>query len=283
MDLLNILLWNIGKRDLSSTISFYAYKYKIDILILVEDQIPHAQLLNTLNAGISKYNWCSTNSRGISFYSTFNNTGFSAVHTDSAFVSMIQFSLVRKSLLISGVHFPSMRTVRTEAGRASIARAIRADIERAESLTKLNNTILAGDFNMNPFETAMVEADAFNSVMSMTIAGRVYRKVAGLRMNRSLDYPYFYNPMWSFMGDLSKYSPGTYYHHDDNVENHYKWNMLDQVLIRPSLIPNFVPESLRILDTNESGALLINENKGKAHKSQLCDHLPVTFSLDLTK
>ena len=116
--------------------------------------------------------------------------------------------------------------------------------------------------------------------MTRKIAGRDSRRVGGLGMNESLRFPYFYNPMWSFMGDLSKYSPGTFYYHANDAENHYRWHMLDQVLIRPSLIPTFVPDSLKILDINESGSLLINEDKGRGSKSQLCDHLPVTFSLD---
>ncbi|OQY55736.1 MAG: hypothetical protein B6245_19395 [Desulfobacteraceae bacterium 4572_88] len=67
-----------------------------------------------------------------------------------------------------------------------------------------SGTVFIGDLNMNPFEEGMVNANGLNGVMARGIAERKTRTVLEER------YPFFYNPMWSFLGDASPGPPGTY-------------------------------------------------------------------------
>ncbi len=82
--------------------------------------------------------------------------------------------------------------------------------------------------------------------------------------------------MWSFMGDLSKYSSGTYYY-PSNEHIAFFWNMYDQVLISPSLIEYFNDTELQILD-HDGITSLLTCNK-LPNKKLYSDHLPIIFSI----
>ena len=83
----------------------------------------------------------------------------------------------------------------------------------------------------------------------------------------------FYNPMWSFFGDISK-THGTYYYSAARQFSLY-WNMFDQVLVRPSLIDSISPKDIRILTSISEMSLV--DKKGKPNVS---DHLPLFFSIN---
>ncbi len=188
-----------------------------------------------------------------------------------------------KKILLGGIHLSSELTLHEESSRAGLARDIMKEVNKIENDLGHSNTILIGDFNMAPFELGMVEYSAFNAVMSIDIAEKKYRHVNGSGIGTHDKYHYFYNPMWSFMGDLSKYAPGTYYWYDNSRNNKFRWNTLDQVLMRPCLIPNFAKESIKIIDSDLSGKMLINSKLSSRPKSQISDHLPIFLTIDLTK
>ncbi len=60
-----------------------------------------------------------------------------------------------------------------------------------------------------------------------------------------------------------------------------RWNIFDQVLIRPSLIANFVQESINILDNDGVKSLITK--KRYPNKQQYSDHLPSFFTLKLNE
>ena len=65
-------------------------------------------------------------------------------------------------------------------------------------------------------------------------------------------YPYFYNPMWNLYGDEPRSSaPATYYYRGSDPHELY-WHMLDQVLIRPSLLNRFDFSNLEIVTQCET-------------------------------
>lgn len=136
-----------------------------------------------------------------------------------------------------------------------------------------NNTLIVGDFNMNPFEEGMVSVYGFNSVMDRKIA---YRNNGMKRYSKTL-YPYFYNPMWRFMGDFPENIPNGTYFYDKKYPVPYYWHILDQVLIRPSLIKYFDDNSLSIMSKSKKYKFF---KKGKIDKS-ISDHLPIYFTLNI--
>ncbi len=283
MDNLNVLFWNIGKKDVAAEVVALTLQHNTDVLVLIENTIPVNELLLGLNASGNRYFFCKSNVRGISIYTSFNNASFEQKDTSSAFVSLVELKMLRKTLLFGAVHLPSKLTAGSAAHHAFVVRHVRKEIEDVEQASGHSNTILVGDFNMNPFEEGMVQPDAFNAAMCRQIAGNYKRSVSGIGTGGSVGYKYFYNPMWSFLCDLSRFCPGTYYYYANDFNNDYRWNMLDQVLIRPDLIPNFVSDDLRIFDKDAKGRMLIDTSRKSKSKTQIFDHLPVFFTLDLTK
>ena len=88
----------------------------------------------------------------------------------------------------------------------------------------------------------------------------------------------FYNPMWGRFGDESVGPPGTYYYSSsDNLS--YFWNIFDQVLIRPVLMPFFNEERMKVL-TRVGDKSLLTTN-GLPDADAVSDHLPLVFRLDL--
>lgn len=123
---------------------------------------------------------------------------------------------------------------------------------------------------MNPFETGMIKANGFHATMSSEVARR------GSRTVQQREYPYFYNPTWGLFGDLNKDVAGTYYYqHAEHIC--YEWNVFDQVLVRPSMIGNFVKGSLEIVRNDGVTSLLTNRNV--PNKNMYSDHLPLFFTL----
>lgn len=124
---------------------------------------------------------------------------------------------------------------------------------------------------MNPFATGVVAAHGLHAVMSRSIAAKAERTV------QERLYPFFYNPMWSHFGDMAEPPGAYYYEHAEQVV--YFWNMFDQVLLRPALLPVFDNRSLRILTTDGEGSFLTE--RGLPNKSTHSDHLPILFELSI--
>ena len=104
-----------------------------------------------------------------------------------------------------GVHLSSKLHTRDDAQGARCVQLAR-DLVEQENKVGHSRTIIAGDFNMNPFEFGLAGAPGFNAAMTPTLAKR------GTRLVESRPYRYFYNPMWNHFGDRGPNPPGTYFH-----------------------------------------------------------------------
>jgi len=122
---------------------------------------------------------------------------------------------------------------------------------------------------MNPFEDGVVSTNGFHGVASRRIAEKRKRTV------QKREYPFFYNPMWNFFGDATPGPPGTYYY----KESDFFWNMFDQVLVRPDLLPFFSNEDLKILTSDGNTSFL--SSQGVPDVNVVSDHLPIFFKLEL--
>jgi hypothetical protein len=168
------------------------------------------------------------------------------------------------------VHIPS-KLYRTGEEQTIISGRIVKKITEYEQSQGHTRTLVIGDFNMNPFETGLVSPDGFHGVMDKQIAMREKKIVQGEEKQ------FFYNPMWSRLGDGSVGCAGTYYY-DKNMINFF-WNTFDQVLIRPSLLPCFHHNDLHVIDKVNEISLL---KSGKISK-QFSDHLPIMIKLTVTQ
>jgi hypothetical protein len=176
----------------------------------------------------------------------------------------------RAEIILALVHLPSKLHWDDDSQSAECGELGR-EISEAEDQAGHIRTVLVGDFNMNPFERGMVETTGLHGTMSRTIAQRQSRIV------QDRQYRFFYNPMWSHLGDSRQRAAGSYYY-DSAKHVNYFWNTFDQVLIRPDLIGGFDPDRLSIL--TKVGALDLVRSDGRPDVTKFSDHLPIVFELD---
>ncbi|MFU8789979.1 MAG: endonuclease/exonuclease/phosphatase family protein [Methylobacter sp.] len=267
---MNLLFWNTNRKQLSGEIKSLCDCYDVDVLILAENQIKDAELLPILNENndrtfIAPYDL----SKKISFYTRIHD--FELVHDDN-------WGSIRKlvhplgiEILLVAVHIQS-KLHADEKEQAFISARIAREIDRREQEQGHTRTIVIGDFNMNPFEAGLVCADGFHGVMDKHIALKQYRTVSGEKKK------YFYNPMWSRLGDDSEGRAGTYYYKKSRIIDYF-WNTLDQVLLRPSLLSCFTQHNLKVIDKIDEVSLI----KNGTISNQFSDHLPLMVKLTMSQ
>ena len=152
--------------------------------------------------------------------------------------------------------------------REIIMEQIIKDIQDVENELKTENTIVVGDFNINPYDSSLINARYFHGIPVYEETKRKSRVIAGK------EHYMFYNPMWNLLGDFEQ-PYGTYYHAGNDIVNTY-WNIFDQVIIRPALRNRFMLDSLKIVKETKTRFLL--DNNGYPNK-RISDHLPIVFEI----
>ncbi|WP_133249023.1 endonuclease/exonuclease/phosphatase family protein [Pseudomonas sp. B1(2018)] len=170
-------------------------------------------------------------------------------------------------VLLAFVHLPSKMHA-SDLDQVHIASFFKQDLEKAELEAGHTNTIVTGDFNMNPFDDGMMSAVALNSLPCLVTANKKERVLHGNT------HSFFYNPTWNLLGDFTGV-PGTYFHSSPTSLSHY-WNTLDQVILRPSVASQLDKTSLKILTTAGPIDLV-----GKKNRPKISDHLPIFFAFNL--
>lgn len=147
------------------------------------------------------------------------------------------------------------------------------DIEIIENSTGINNSLIIGDFNMNPYESGLVAANGLHALPDLN---HISKRPAGRKID-GINYKYFYNPMWNFFGDNTM-PFGTHYFREPGHISH-EWNIYDQVLFRPSLSKYIDNKKIEIIYTI-GGDNLVNA-MNRPDKSKYSDHLPLIIELNL--
>jgi hypothetical protein len=280
--MLTFLFWNLGGKDLTPVVANLARRHDVDLLMLAECEIPSQALLGALNAKnptpFAEPDGQSLCDR-IVIYPRFDPSFLKRKKEGPRHTGRLLTLPGRGELLLFVVHFPS-KMHRSEESQALNLVSFSQEVRLAEQEVRHRRTVIVGDLNMNPFETGIVGAEGLNAVMTREIARRETRRVDGV------DHPFFYNPMWGHFGDRDHEQhppgspahdpPGTCYY--PSAESRwYFWNIFDQVLLRPELLPLFRNEDLKILTTDGATALL--DRHGHPDRNTASDHLPLLFRL----
>lgn len=270
---MNFLFWNIGKKNIYKTISALCSDYNIDILILAESQISDFDMLQSLNKDKVAYSSNSPISQceKIKIYTRFKSEYIAPIKENKRYTLRLLTIPDKIKINLIGIHFIDKMNNDEEDQRTE-AEMLTKWINDIETQTNNCNTIVVGDFNMNPFETPMISAKMFNASKSSKIA------IRGTRIVRGITYKYFYNPMWGLLGDLNSDIAGTYFYQHSLIAN-YNWNIFDQVILRPDLIDKFDKPSLKIIQSLKDGTSLIKNNR--PDKDKFSDHLPIMFTLNI--
>jgi len=265
--------WNLHNQQLGHMIANLAATYDVDVFLLAECSMGPSQLLSDLNTnGSSLYHYVrNIGQEKIQIYTKFPARFVTSVLDGPRYTIRHLTLPAMAELLLVVSHFPS-KVNWDEHSQAAESVMLAQEIAQAEIDVGHQRTVLVGDLNMNPFEPGVVNAAGLHAVMSKNIA------LNGSRTVQGKSYHYFYNPMWSLLGDASDGPPGTHYYSRSSHRELF-WNMFDQVLIRPDLLDRFNNRDLRILDTDGRTTLLTAN--GLPDSTVASDHLPILFTLNL--
>lgn len=173
-------------------------------------------------------------------------------------------------ILIAGVHLMSKFGGTTESDQALVAGEVIGELNEVEDRERHRNTIMIGDFNMQPYDPGMTNLIGMHGLMTRQLASRPDR-VHRNKLRRS-----FYNPMWGLFGDRTDGPPGSHYWQASVLSNTH-WGILDQVLLRPGLTDYL--KDVKILESDGQHSLL-DKNEVPSAK-HLSDHLPVLTILSV--
>jgi hypothetical protein len=298
--MLTFLFWNMGgelpartsalrvaerRARLLDIVGNLTRRYDVDLLMVAECPLDRADLLTRINTGNPTpyrdppFSLCDR----VTIYPRFASQCLTPHGTfESPTYTCRQVRLPgKKPFLLFAAHLGS-KLYKSETSQTLAAPGFSSVIRKAERRARHQRTILVGDLNMNPFDPAMVGAEGLNAVMTRELAERLTREVEGR------DYPFFYNPMWGHFGDASHevWPPGHPEHEPPGTcyfkareSRWYYWNMLDQVLLRPELLPLFRNRDLKILTTDGSVSLL--DARGLPDGDRVSDHLPLLFRVNI--
>lgn len=284
--MIKVMFWNIDKkRGFENVICDVVKNENVDILLLLEAGVVVDSLIESGSKLKRKASPKSSDQilKTPRFYS--NNKGFKLEHyhtyLNTKRMVFHYLDIPKKDrILLCGLHLRSklMRNTETQMAEASV---ISSYIKTIEKIVPHKRTIVLGDFNVNPFEKGMISTLGFNATLSKVIAKKEPREFI------KDDYDYFYNPMWSFLGDINyqngnlKLPGGYYFKNNDDVTQTF-WNLIDNILIRPNLIDDVDLNSINILET--SGVHNFVSQIGeefKIDRINYSDHLPITFKLKI--
>lgn len=182
------------------------------------------------------------------------------------YYSLIKVSRENQQLIVGFVHFPSkLHHTLDQLRRAS--ENLRNQIITEEESHAISDSIVIGDFNVDPFEMPMVSFSGMGATNGIACSMRetVISSGEGNRL--------FYNPMWTLYS-MYKDRPGSH-RYIRTGEDVVSWHFLDQVLIRPTLVDNFKFESLMLINGTRNFNY-INAN----HTPCLSDHLPLMCEIE---
>lgn len=267
---ITFLTWNIHKEDCLQPLKEIIRDFEVDILLLNESLLDDTQIYQEtgLKRIVSSHKKCK-------LYSKLPATAF-YLHNDTISEEILFSCLKIKNdtILVAGVHLPS-KLWRNEVTQGEISTDCMRDLNQQQATLNSVQTIIFGDFNMNPFDIGMIKPTGFNSVSDKVTAKKIRK------FNKRF-YERFYNPTVSLLGDFipamgTQKVTGTYYLKSLSNVNERHWNMLDNVLLKGKIIDTLDLTTIQIIQQTNS-CKLVDIDKNKIFFS---DHLPLLFKLNI--
>ena len=266
-----ILFWNTGGTADVSHLAALARQHNPDIIIVAEAAAADVEILTSLNTGDNRLFQLPFNlSERLRFFVALPPDNFHPLADDYGLAVKHVKPVIAEEFLLVAVHLGSKRHLSTEE-QGQLAARIRETIVQAEQKVGHSRTVAIGDFNMDPFDAGLISSEGLHAVMSRATASRLHRTILGRKRM------FFYNPMWSLLGDASAGPAGTY-HYDSASPMNYYWHSFDQVLLRPSLAAAYVPGDVAVLSS--AGNIPLINARGFPIR-EISDHFPVLATIRL--
>jgi hypothetical protein len=271
--MITFLFWNLKKKPLAPRVRNLVAAHSVDLVILAECRIPSTTVESELDAtGKGPFTLVSGSGSELHLYTRLPTVRWQALYADplEAWLTFRVQIGRRPALLLFVAHLPSKLRAK-DMDQLLAATQLGASIKAIEAQQGHERTLVVGDLNVNPFENPVAWAGALHAVMSRDLITRM----RGEREIRATEYQFFYNPMWSVLGDRTPGPPGTYYRASSESVNYF-WNTYDQVLLRPGLMGDLRDV---IVPTTDGVSGLLTRN-GLPDSTAGSDHLPLVFTLD---
>lgn len=273
---MKIAFWNINKKDLSDLLVEFVNENEIDILLLAEvDSDTVLSFLMKQNSINPNRIYDHIDDSKVNILSSYDSSIFEKQKLISNSPRWIFFEINIPTIIkfnLVCVHFHS-KVNWSEDSLALECVNLARDIEMLEKSNGIEETIVIGDFNMNPYESGLVAANGLHAMPDLKhISTR-----NGSRKIDGINYKYFYNPMWNFFGD-NKQPIGTHYFREPGHVSR-EWNIYDQVIYRPSLSEFIDIEKIEIIYKIGGQSLITALNR--PDKDNYSDHLPIKLEINI--
>jgi hypothetical protein len=265
------LVWNVRKKTLAGHVIQLVQKHDVDILLLVERPDQDGGLLQLLGA-LGSFVQLPSHGR-FALYTRLGPALFQrlAPPAPDERADYWQFRLTGTvSVTLVAIHGPDRYNTPDDSDRRFFFARVHENIQSVEANVQHRRTVVFGDFNANPFEESIGGMQGLHAISVRDVGGRHYREIGSRRCE------FFYNPMWSCYGG-NQHRPLATHYFTGSREHEIYWHMIDQVVMRPDLLPFFPEKRLRILD--RAGPVDLVTRSGHPDKTNASDHLPILFHL----
>lgn len=258
---MNLLFWNLGKNNNDIFIADIVDEYQIDVAIFAEYQETDfstvSQKLNNMYKRYNGFGGCDK--------VTLISRSDVIVRREQNRYTLYSCMVEGKTYVIAGVHLPANPYADSDL-RKNVIRDLVQDIGELERELKTSNTIVIGDLNASPFDTELIQKDAFNAVLYKELIKQAeYITINGKRYRR------FYNPAINFISEDSMNYGSLYY--STRMRTLY-WLCFDQVLVRKSLADSVF--EMKYCRSVKGKSLL----KKFVPDKGISDHLPLLVKLE---
>lgn len=268
------LFWNLDGQPRERVCARLASRHRATVLVLAECSNP-AEVLSSLNPPSEppRFNVLGNPKRSrVEIFTTCEPSDCELVTNQTHFTIHALNPPGVGEILLCSVHMPSKLRTDDRAQDVRLAK-LGETIQAAERDRGHSRTLLIGDLNAHPFQYGVYAANGLHAVASRRVASLGRRTVDGT------EYPFFYNPMWRFLGDASDRPPGSYFRWKSEHDCLF-WYVFDQALLRPDLLPYFRDENLAIL--TEEGETSFATAEGRPDRDVASDHFPILIALDFS-
>lgn len=272
---MNIAFWNLNKKSLSDLLVELVNEQLIDILILAEatddvilDFIKKQKLVNPKRKFLQI-------SSGKTVLLSIEGSSLIIAKNTSTSPRWSSFQIKIPTIItfnLFSIHFHSKVNWSNDSLSLECVNLAR-DINILETSSGVNDTVLIGDFNMNPYESGLVAANGLHALPDLN---HMSKKVKGRNID-GITYKYFYNPMWNFFGDNQE-PFGTYYYREAGHVSK-EWNIFDQIIYRPSLAHLIEKDSVKII--YKIGGQKLTTVLKRPDKDKYSDHLPILLNISI--
>ncbi len=265
---LRLLFWNLNGQSRAEKVAALCKEHDVGVLVLAELDEPPDTITTGLDQASKTLIWAGESRSRLHCFSLPELQLREVFSDESRKLVLFEFQWNLMKFLVGAVHMASPTNMELD-DRNSEAKIIADSVRLQEAERSHSRTILIGDFNLNPFDRGVSEASGFHAVMT---------KCQAIELNRTVqfrDYPFFYNPMWGYLGDRTPGPPGTIYYRN-SAQLSYDWNTFDQVLLRPEVLA-LAEEEVAVLD--RCGDLSLLNDKGRPDRQVGSDHLPLLVTL----